>query len=323
MNMWTSSYTEYIQSIQLYKEYTIMANSFASLKKSRNSSLNKLLEETSKLNEGTKSSGGADDRFWQPTVDKAGNGYAVIRFMPEPKGEDLPYVRTFNHGFQGNGGWYIENCPTTIGGECPACKKNNELWNSGIEADKEVVRKQKRRLTYMSNIYVVKDPANPENEGKVFLYKYGKKIWDKLNDVMNPDFEDESPVNPFDFWEGADFKLKIRKVDGYRNYDKSEFDSPSEFLDGDDDSLETVYESIFSLQEFVDPKNFKSFDELKQRLDKALGESAPAPRAAYVEDVEDVTPAPAPKEAPAPKQAIAATAEEDDDLSFFEQLAND
>ena len=302
-----------------------MANSFASLKKSRNKSLDKLLQETAKLNEGGKSSGGADERFWQPQVDKAGNGYAVIRFMPEPKGEDLPYIRTFNHGFQGNGGWYIENCPTTIGQECPACKKNNELWNSGIEADKEIVRKQKRRLTYMSNIYVVKDPANPENEGKVFLYKYGKKIWDKLNDVMNPDFEDENPVNPFDFWEGADFKLKIRKVDGYRNYDKSEFDSPSEFLDSDDDALETVYESLFSLQEFVDPKNFKSYDELKQRLDKALGEVAPAPRAAYVEDVEDVTPAPAPKSAPAPEpKKVAATADEDDDdLSFFEQLAND
>jgi hypothetical protein len=302
-----------------------MANSFASLKKSRNASLDKLLQETAKLNEGgQQSSGGADDRFWQPQVDKAGNGYAVIRFMPEPKGEDLPYVRTFSHGFQGDGGWYIENCPTTIGGECPACKKNNELWNSGIEANKEIVRKQKRRLTYMSNIIVLKDPANPENEGKVFLYKYGKKIWDKLNDIMNPDFEDETPINPFDFWEGADFKLKIRKVDGYRNYDKSEFDSASELFDGDDDRLEQTYESLYSLQEFVQPSQFKSYDELQQRLDRALGNSAPAPRAAYAEE-EAVAPAPEIKEAPAPQpKTVAATAEEDDDdLSFFEQLAND
>jgi hypothetical protein len=242
--------------------------------------------------------------------------------MPEPKGEDLPYVRTFNHGFQGTGGWYIENCPTTIGQECPACKKNSELWNSGLESDKEIVRKQKRRLTYLSNIYVIKDPSNPENEGKVFLYKYGKKIWDKLNDVMNPDFEDENPVNPFDFWEGADFKLKIRKIDGYRNYDKSEFDSTSELLDGDDDSLERIYESLYSLQEFVDSKNFKSYSDLEQRLNKALGESSYRP---VIEDVEDVTPAPLPKETAAPKQKSVATTveDEDDDLSFFEQLAND
>ena len=298
-----------------------MATSFASLKKTRNKSLDKLIQESAKLNEGGQSSNGSDDRFWQPQVDKAGNGYAVIRFMPESKGEDLPYVRTFSHGFQDKGGWFIENCPTTIGQECPACKKNSDLWNSGIESDKEIVRQRKRRLTYISNIYVVKDTANPDNEGKVFLYKYGKKIWDKLNDQMNPDFEDESPVNPFDFWEGADFKLKIRKVDGYRNYDKSEFDAPSEFMEGDDDSLETVYEGLYSLQEFVSPDKFKSYSDLEKRLEKTLGAPAPRPVA---EDVEDYTPAPAPKEAPAPKQkAVAAMVDEDDDLSFFEQLAND
>jgi hypothetical protein len=323
MNMWISSYTQYIQSIQLYKEYEIMANSFASLKKSRNSSLNKLLEETSKLdNSGQQQSNGPDERIWKPTVDKAGNGYAVIRFLPEPKGEDLPWVRVFDHGFQGPGGWYIENSLTTLNQKDPVSEYNSELWNNGTEAGKEQARKQKRRLKYFSNILVVKDPSNPQNEGKVFLYQYGKKIWDKINDLMQPEFEDESPVNPFDFWEGADFKLKIRQVDGYRNYDKSEFDSPSELFDGDDDQLETVYEGLHSLQDLVSADKFKSYNELKQKLDKVLGIGA-TPTPAY-EEVEDVTPAPLPKEASAPVQkSVAMTADEDDDLSFFEQLAND
>jgi hypothetical protein len=299
-----------------------MANSFATLKKSRNSSLDKLLQETQKLSEGTQSSGNSDDRFWQPQVDKAGNGYAVIRFLPPPQGEELPWVRTFSHGFQSTGGWYIENCPTTVGQECPACKSNSDLWNSGIEADKDTVRQRKRRLTYVSNIMVIKDPSNPDNEGKVFLYRYGKKIWEKLNDLMNPSFEDETPVNPFDFWGGADFKLKIRKVEGYRNYDKSEFE-PSAPLSDDDERLEEIYNTLNSLQEFVDPNQFKSYDQLDQRLKKVLGEAQPAPRPAFEE--ETVQSAPAMKEAPAPKQkAVASTADEDDDdLSFFEQLAND
>jgi hypothetical protein len=297
-----------------------MATSFASLKKSRNASLDKLLQETAKLSSGEgQQSNGPDERIWKPTVDKAGNGYAVIRFLPEPKGEDLPWVRLFDHGFQGPGGWYIENSLTTIGQKDPVSEYNSELWNNGTDAGKEQARKQKRRLKYYSNILVVKDPANPANEGKVFLYQFGKKIWDKINDLMQPEFEDESPVNPFDFWEGAEFKLKIRNVEGYRNYDKSEFDAPSELLDGDDEALEKVYESLYSLQELVSPDKFKSYDELKQKLDKVLG-NAVTPRPAY-EDVEDVTPAPTPKEA-LPK-ALASTAEDDDDLSFFEQLAND
>lgn len=297
-----------------------MANSFASLKKSRNSSLDKLLQETAKLNEGgQQQSNGPDERIWKPTVDKAGNGYAVIRFLPEPSGEDLPWVRMFDHGFQGPGGWYIENSLTTLNQKDPVSEYNSELWNNGTDAGKEQARKQKRRLKYFSNILVIKDPSNPQNEGKVFLYQYGKKIWDKINDLMQPEFEDESPVNPFDFWEGADFKLKIRQVEGYRNYDKSEFDSPSELFDGDDEKLETVYNSLNSLSELVSADKFKSYDELKQKLDKVLGLGG-APRPTY-EDVEDATPAPMPKEAP-PK-AIASTADEDDDLSFFEQLAND
>jgi hypothetical protein len=303
-----------------------MANSFASLKKTRSSSLNKLIAETSKINEGGAPQGGTDDLIWKPTVDKAGNGYAVIRFLPEAKGEELPWVRMFDHGFQGTGSWYIENCPTTVGGECPLCKKNNELWNSGIESNKDVARKQKRRLSYYSNILVVKDPSNPENEGKVFLYKYGKKIWDKINDLMQPEFEDESPVNPFDFWEGADFKLKIRNVEGYRNYDKSEFDDPSALLDGDDEALEEIYNSLNPLQDIVAPEKFKSFEELSQKLDRALGVSAPAPRPAYAD--EEVTPAPVAKTAPPKKEDeipfdTGVSDDDDDSLSFFEKLANE
>ena len=303
-----------------------MANSFASLKKSRNASLDKLIQETAKLQEGGQQSNGPDERIWKPTVDKAGNGYAVIRFLPEPKGEDLPWVRMFDHGFQGTGGWYIENSLTTIGQKDPVSEYNSELWNNGTDAGKEQARKQKRRLKYFSNILVIKDPANPQNEGKVFLYQYGKKIWDKINDLMQPEFEDESPVNPFDFWEGADFKLKIRQVEGYRNYDKSEFDAPSELFDGDDDMLEKTYESLYSLQELVSPDKFKSYDELKQKLDKVLGlGGASQARPAYEEEEIPFDPAPQSKTAPAPTQkSVATTADEDDDdLSFFEQLAND
>jgi hypothetical protein len=307
-----------------------MAIDFNALKKSRTSSLNKLLQESTKQT--TQQGSNSDDRFWSPEVDKAGNGYAVIRFLPEAKGEDLPWVRMFNHGFQGPGGWYIENSLTTIGQQDPVSEFNSELWNNGTDAGKDQARAQKRKLTYISNIYVVKDPAHPENEGKVFLFKYGKKIWDKINEAMNPQFEDEQPVNPFDFWEGADFKLKIRKVEGYRNYDKSEFDSPSALLGGDDDQLESVYNSLHPLQELIDPKHFKSYDELKKKLHRVLGLSGSKPVAnkPYADEDEDDAPwkeesAPVAKEAPAPKQRqVAATAdEEDDDMSFFEKLAND
>jgi len=307
-----------------------MANSFATLKKSRNDSLNKLLSETKKLASGGGETSSDEDRFWKPEVDKAGNGYAVIRFLPEPKGEDLPWVRTFNHGFQGVGGWYIENSLTTLGENDPVSEYNSTLWNNGTEAGKEQARKQKRRLSYISNIYVVKDPSNPQNEGKVFLYRYGKKIWDKLNEAMNPAFEDETPVNPFDFWEGADFKLKIRNVEGYRNYDKSEFDSPSALLD-DDDALEKVYEGLYSLQDFLDRRHFKSYDELKSKLDRVLGLSgaATAPRTT-AEDYEDnVVEIDAGRTAEPPKakvsEAVATVSadDDDDDLSFFEKLAEE
>ena len=305
-----------------------MASSFASLKKTRSSSLNKLLSESTKLSSGNQQNKSGDDRFWKPEVDKAGNGYAVLRFLPEPKGEDLPWVRMFDHGFQGTGGWYIENSLTTINQKDPVSEYNSSLWNNGTDAGKDQARKQKRRLSYIANVMIVKDPARPELEGKVMLYKFGKKIFDKLNESMNPAFEDEEAINPFDFWEGADFKLKIRQVEGYRNYDKSEFDSQGELHDGDDDRLEKVYESLHSLQDFVDPKNFKSFAELQTKLNRVLGlGGVPVTNSAMDDDGTDTIPFEAPaRVAPAPvaKTAAAPVAEEEeDDLSFFEKLAEE
>ena len=300
--------------------------SFASLKKNRSNSLSKLVSEGNKLSAGAKPSG--DDRFWKPDVDKAGNGYAVIRFLPEPKGEDLPWVRLFDHGFQGKGGWYIENSLTTIGEKDPVSEYNTTLWNNGTDAGKDQARQQKRRLKYTSNIMVVKDPSNPSNEGKVFLYQYGKKIFDKLNEAMNPAFEDEQAINPFDFWEGADFKLKIRQVDGYRNYDKSEFDSSSELLGGDDDALEKTYEGLYSLAAFLERKNFKSYAELETKLNRVLGIGSTAPTTASAMEATDdeipfEKPAPVAAAKPAPVAAAPAQDEEDDSLSFFEKLAEE
>jgi len=243
--------------------------SFADMKKKRGDKLQSLLKETAKIN--TPSRGqGDDDRFWRPELDKSGNGMAVVRFLPAPDGEDLPWARTWNHGFQGPGGWYIENSLTTLGQKDPVSEYNSTLWNSGIEANKEIARKQKRRLTYISNVYVIKDPANPQNEGTIRLYKFGKKIWDKLNDKMNPQFEDETPVNPFDLWEGCNFKIKIRKMDGFSNYDKSEFESPLP-LDEDDAKMEEIWKGEHSLEEFTNEKNFKSYVELKEKMERVLG----------------------------------------------------
>ena len=231
-----------------------------------------------------KTSGGGDDRLWKPEVDKAGNGYAVIRFLPAPDGEDLPWAKLYTHAFQGTGGWYIENSLTTLGQKDPVSEHNSQLWNSGIESDKEIARKQKRKLSYYANIYVVKDSANPHNEGQVFLYKFGKKIFDKITAAMQPEFEDEDPINPFDFWAGANFKLKIKKVAGYWNYDSSEFDRQSALLD-DDDAMEAIWKKEYSLAELVAPDQFKSYDELKKRLDYVLG-NAPT-RSRVNEDLED------------------------------------
>jgi len=238
---------------------------FDALKQNRKSSFDKLTSELNKLNQNPNQEGGRpsdDDRFWKPDVDKAGNGYAILRFLPAPTGEDVPFVRIWDHGFQGPGGWYIEKSLTTLGLPDPVSEYNSKLWNSGIESNKAIVRAQKRRLSYYSNILVVKDPTRPDNEGKVFLFKYGKKIFDKLNEAMHPEFSDETAVNPFDLWEGANFKLKIRQVEGYRNYDKSEFDKPSP-ISTDDAELKKIWESEHSLQELVAVKHFKSYDELK------------------------------------------------------------
>ena len=254
-----------------------MTYSFSNLKKSKGSldKLSKAIENLSEKNSGN------DDRFWYPETDKAGNGSAIIRFLPASAvdGEEgLPWVRTFSHGFQGPGGWLIENCLTTLNEKCPVCENNSVLWNSGLEANKEIVRKRKRKLTYISNILVISDPKNPDNEGKVFLFKFGKKIFDKITEAMNPEFEDETAINPFDFWEGANFKVKIRQVEGYRNYDRSEFDSSTALYDGNDDKLESLWKKEYSLKEFIQPSQFKSYDKIKERLNAVLGERGDLPQ---------------------------------------------
>ena len=250
--------------------------SFANLKSSRGSSIDKLVKAAEAVSTPkTESNSYDDDRFWKPTRDKAGNGFAVIRFLPAKEGEDLPWVRYWDHGFKGPTGlWYIENSLTSIGQQDPVSEMNSVLWNSGRDEDKAIARERKRRLHYVSNVMVVSDPSNPENEGKVFLYKFGKKIFDKLMDVMQPQFADEEPVNPYDFWEGADFKVKIRKVEGWINYDKSEFSAPSALFEGDEARLEEVYNKLHSLQDFLEPGNYKSYDELKMKLNRVLGVDA-------------------------------------------------
>jgi hypothetical protein len=297
-------------------------SNFDSLKRNR-SSLEKLTKAIEATTQSTSTESGSreDPRLWQPTVDKAGNGMAIIRFLPAPSvdGEDaLPWVRVFSHGFQGPGGWYIENSLTTLNQKDPVSEYNSTLWNSGIEANKEIARKQKRRLNYIANVFVVSDPSNPENEGQIRIYKFGKKIFDKITEAMNPEFADETPVNPFDMWEGANFKLKIRNVEGYRNYDKSEFAEKSALLDGDDAKLEALWKQEHSLKEFLDPKHFKPYDLLKARLDKVLGfegDVAPKSKAidAVVENFHD-------SELNAIDTKIA-TSEDDDDLNYFKSLA--
>ena len=303
-----------------------MASNFASLKSSSSQSIEKLNSQLEKLNP-TQQSRAGDDRFWKPTVDKAGNGYAVIRFLPASTGEDVPFVRVFSHGFQGPGGWYIENSLTTINQKDPVGEMNQMLWNTGGDEGKEQARKQKRKLEFISNIYVVKDPSNPANEGKVFLYKFGKKIWDKINLQMNPEFEDESPVNPFDFWQGADFKLKIRKVAGYRNYDSSEFDSAAPLLD-DDSQLEAVWNKQYALQEFVDPKNFKTYDELNAKLNRVLGKVAPTTTAEETvipqqEETDSWTESVTSETESAPLSQSPQADSDDDDIAFFKSLAEE
>ena len=296
--------------------------SYTNMKSNSSDAISKLLAAAEKAGGGTEKKSYADEREWKPTVDKAGNGYAVLRFLPAAEGQDTPWVRYWDHGFKGpTGRWYIENSLTSIGKDDPVSEMNSALWNSGRDEDKETARNRKRRLHYVSNIYVVSDPSNPENEGKVFLYKYGKKIFDKIMDVMQPQFQDEKPVNPFDFWGGADFKLKIRQVEGYRNYDKSEFATPAEFLGADDAKLEAVYNTLHDLGEFVDPKNYKSYAELSKKLYEVLGEAQVVTTTEAVsldEKQED------PFAAPTAEAVTEPSSEEGDDaMSFFAKLAQE
>ena len=302
--------------------------SFADLKKqsSLGSLTQKLVKEVEKMNT---TGGGADERLWKPELDKTGNGYAVIRFLPSPDGEDIPWAKLYSHAFQGPGGWYIENSLTTTGGKDPVSDYNRELWNSGNEADKDTVRKQKRKLSYYSNIYVVKDQVNPQNEGKVFLFKYGKKIFDKVMEAMQPEFEDETPINPFDFWQGANFKLKIVKKDGYWNYDKSEFDNPSALLE-DDDALEALWKKQYSLTAVTAADQFKTYDVLEKRLKYVLGQGRPAPRR-LDEELEDESEGRGSfkpdfktrkaEEAVAAAPVASSSADEDDAYKYFQALA--
>ena len=294
--------------------------SLSNLKSSRGSAIDKLVQAAEAVSSKTEKKSYGDDRYWKPTRDKAGNGYAVIRFLPPKEGEDLPWARYWDHGFQGpTGMWYIENSLTSIGQDDPVSESNSILWNTGRDEDKALARERKRRLHYVSNILVISDPSNPENEGKVFLYKFGKKIFDKIMDVMQPQFQDEDPVNPYDFWEGADFKIKIRKVEGWVNYDKSEFSSPAALFDSNEEKLEEVYSKVYSLAELTDPKNYKSYAELKAKMNKVLGiEAGPTAESSMVS--EPVVEAKVLDEVEAPSTSVDNN-DEDDTLSYFAQLA--
>jgi hypothetical protein len=302
-----------------------MTSSLSALKRSNN--LDTLMGELSKVAEPQKQSNSyQDDRFWKPELDKSGNGYAVFRFLPAVSGEDLPWARLWSHAFQGPGGWLIENSLTTLNQKCPISEANSLLWNSGVEADKEIARKRKRKLSYYANILIVSDPKHPENEGQVKLYKFGKKIFDKITEAMKPEFEDETPINPFDFWEGANFKLKIRKVDGYWNYDKSEFDSKTAIAPNDE-AIEEIWNKQFPLQPFLSTENFKSYDELKAKLDKVLSgvrntgtaeDVAIPPAAPKVEPVVAKT-----VSSPTPTPATETDDDSDETLSYFSKLAEE
>lgn len=312
--------------------------SFAALKKQSNTVFDKLTKEVEKISN-PESGSIADERFWKPEMDKSGNGYAVIRFLPAPNGEDLPWAQVWSHAFQGPGGWYIENSLTTLGKKDPVGEMNRQLWNSGNDKDKEVARKQKRKLSYYANIYVVEDPAHPENEGKVFLYKFGKKIFDKIMAAMQPEFKDETPINPFDFWQGASFKVKIRKVDGYWNYDKSEFARPGTLGNFDDDELEAIWKKEHSLTEFTAPTNFKTYEELEVRLNQVLNAKPVTTRRVDQETFEDEESSNSWSEEvnsfrsemssnfsapsrPAPSRPVV-TDDDDADLSYFARLAEE
>ena len=287
----------------------------------RSNSLDKLLNAVKEDSAPQEKKSYVDERLWKPELDQSGNGYAVIRFLPSPEGEELPWAKVWNHAFQGpTGQWYIENSLTTISQKDPVSEYNSKLWNSGVESDKELARKQKRKLQYFSNILVVSDPKHPENEGRVFLFRYGKKIFDKMMEAMQPAFEDETPINPFDFWEGADFKLKIRKVDGFWNYDKSEFSKPSPISD-DESKIESIWKSQYSLAEKLDVNNnFKTYDELSARFHAVISGTTTVGNVSEEMDDEPIaTPVVDTKPVESP---VTSKEEEDDTMDYFSKLAN-
>ena len=293
------------------------------------SSLDKLRAamETASPSDGAKKSY-TDDTMWKPELDKSGNGYAVVRFLPTPDGEEMPWVSYFDHGFQGPGGWYIEKSLTTLNKQDPVSEYNTQLWNTGIEANKEIARKQKRRLHYVSNVYVVSDPKNPDNEGKVFKYRYGKKIFEALKEAISPAFEDEKAINPFDLRdEGANFKIKIRKVDGYWNYDKSEFDTVAPLFD-DEAKLNSTFSQVHSLSDVIAPSEFKTYEELKEKLERVLGSASTSTAESVSQDMEEVPWSNVNTESVAdepvvPTAETSTPKEEDDAMDYFKNLANE
>jgi hypothetical protein len=294
---------------------------FESLKTSSSGfdKLTKALEENLNPEDSKKSNKYQDERLWKPELDKTGNGYAVLRFLPATSGEDMPWVRLWSHAFQGPGGWYIENSLTTLGHKDPVSEENTRLWNTGVESDKGIARNRKRKLSYYSNVLVVSDPTHPENEGQVKLFKFGKKIFDKITEAMQPQFEDESPINPFDFWRGANFKLKIRKVDGFWNYDKSEFEGVSAIADNDD-SIKAIWEKQYPLNPFLEPSNFKSYEELKEKLHRVISGTKSTDT---VENVDLPSTSTASVKSTNSAPIASATSESDDTLDYFSKLAEE
>jgi hypothetical protein len=303
------------------------------LRKQRQSSFSKLSAEFEKtVNPQSESKSYKDDRFWKPEPDKAGNASATIRFLNTTDGDELPWVKIFTHGFQGpTGKWYIENSLTTIGENDPVGELNMRLWNSGSDADKETARKQKRKLSYVANVLIISDPKHPENEGQIKLFKFGKKIFDKIMDKARPTFDDEEPVNVFDYWEGADFKLKMIKVEGYPNYDKSTFAASAPVAKSDEDILD-IAKRQHQLREFNDRKNFKTYEELARKLVSVLdGSSSQTKSAAHLADdsaEEEVPRQVAVDKKPAVKIAKATASEksdldDDDAMSYFKKMAEE
>jgi len=286
-------------------------SSFKDLKNNRMKNLQSLTKQVEKLAE--KPSYG-DDRIWKCERDTTGNGYAVIRFLPASENEDIPWVQMWSHGFKGPGGWYIENSLTTLGKDDPVSKANTALWNSGIESDKTIARERKRKLSYYSNILVLEDSTNSENEGKVFLFRYGKKIFEKITSVMNPEFKDETPINPTDFWEGANFKLKIRQVEGYANYDKSEFATPTPLLGGDDDKCEEIWKQQYSLQDIVSVDKFKSYQELESRFKTVVASESTDDYVGTINESDDDT--------TRAQEGMDKSSESENTLEYFKKLAD-